>query len=99
MGYHIPKSKVVMHSCDNRLCCNPHHLSIGSSKENRQDCVAKNRQYRPMGEKNVQAKLTQEAVDKIRSEHKTESNSMLASYYNVAPITIRRIRANETWKV
>lgn len=38
-----PKA-VVIHSCDNRLCINPEHLSLGTQQENIRDCVAKGRQ-------------------------------------------------------
>jgi hypothetical protein len=40
----IPKGKVVMHLCDNRKCCNPHHLSIGTQQENLSDMRTKQRQ-------------------------------------------------------
>jgi len=39
----IPKGMYVMHSCDNRKCINPEHLSIGTPKENTQDMVRKKR--------------------------------------------------------
>ena len=32
----VPPGKVLMHSCHNRLCCNPHHLSVGTYSENNQ---------------------------------------------------------------
>lgn len=35
---------VVLHSCDNRKCINPDHLSLGTQQENIRDCVSKNRQ-------------------------------------------------------
>lgn len=40
----ISSSKeVVMHSCDNRKCINPGHLSIGTQKDNMQDRSKKGR--------------------------------------------------------
>ena len=48
----IPKGFCVLHSCDNRLCCNPKHLWIGTKKDNAVDMSKKNRwrnQYRSGG--------------------------------------------------
>ncbi|UOF77959.1 endonuclease [Caudoviricetes sp.] len=39
----IPQGQVVMHSCDNRLCVNPDHLSLGTQKDNLLDMYAKGR--------------------------------------------------------
>lgn len=38
-----PRGKVMMHSCDNGLCVNPAHLSIGTQKENLHDMYRKGR--------------------------------------------------------
>ena len=39
----IPDGLVVMHACDNPSCCAIEHLSVGTSKENRQDAARKGR--------------------------------------------------------
>jgi hypothetical protein len=40
----IPDGMDVCHSCDNRPCCNPGHLWLGTHKQNNDDKVAKRRQ-------------------------------------------------------
>ena len=39
----IPEGLLVMHSCDNRACCNPMHLSCGTYRDNSHDMMAKGR--------------------------------------------------------
>lgn len=39
----IPNGFLVCHLCDNPRCCNPHHLWLGTAKENTQDAIAKGR--------------------------------------------------------
>ncbi len=39
----IPKGKVIRHSCDNPLCCNPKHLLCGTQQDNIMDIYARGR--------------------------------------------------------
>ncbi|QZE51091.1 HNH homing endonuclease [Klebsiella phage vB_KpnP-VAC1] len=92
----IPKGMVVMHSCDNPLCVNPEHLSVGTQKENRADCVAKGRHNAPKGESHYGAKLTAEIVHEIRASSLTTTE--LAEVYGISRRTISDARNGKTWR-
>jgi hypothetical protein len=44
----IPQGMLVLHSCDNTLCVAPHHLRLGTHKDNTHDMISKGR-ARPFG--------------------------------------------------
>ncbi len=39
-----PGDSMILHNCDNRLCCNPDHLYPGSHQNNMDDMTSRNRQ-------------------------------------------------------
>ena len=39
----IPPGMCVLHRCDNTICCAPHHLWLGTLKDNTQDMMSKGR--------------------------------------------------------
>jgi hypothetical protein len=44
-----PGELFVCHACDNRKCCNPHHLFLGTVKDNYDDAERKGRIIRDQG--------------------------------------------------
>ena len=84
----------VCHRCDNRACCNPDHLFIGTHRENVDDCVNKRRHTH--GTKQHTAKLTDEMVREIRASG--DKQAALARRYGVSDDTIRRVRRREFWR-
>jgi hypothetical protein len=57
-------------------------------------------EFRPNGEKNIKAKLTEEMVRQIRREHKEEGANylILAARYGVDKGTIGHLVRRETWQ-
>ncbi len=49
-GVSLPSWLCVCHECDNRPCCNPGHLWIGTNADNQVDCKVKGR--RATGDRN-----------------------------------------------
>lgn len=59
----------IIHTCDNRLCCNPHHLRAGTRLANVRDMDDKGRRRSADGEKHPSAKLTDALVARLRIEY------------------------------
>lgn len=99
----LEDGKVVMHSCDNRSCVNPAHLSSGTQSENIQDAYNKGRMNttaKSRGEDRHSAKLTELDVLAIRSALTANVYGMaskLARKYGVTPRIISMIKRNELW--
>jgi hypothetical protein len=93
----IPSKMVVMHSCDNPLCVNPAHLSIGTHMNNTHDMLRKGRHtyIAHVGNKNGKAIINADIVKQIRESNL--SNAELGRQFNVSPNCIRGVRTGRTW--
>ena len=38
----IPNGKIICHTCDNKICCNPRHLYLGTYSNNAEDKMERN---------------------------------------------------------
>lgn len=89
--------KMVLHRCDNRVCCNPFHLFGGNHKDNMEDMATKGRAAK--GVQVCTAKLDKDKVLEIRELHaQGRSTRILGEIYNVHPSTIRRCVSGKNWK-
>lgn len=96
----IEEGLVIRHKCDNRICCNPYHLELGTQKDNVNDMYIRKRNNNLKGEKSGMAKLTETQVLDIKENLKNwkyGDDSILGREYNVDASTIKSIRDNKTW--
>lgn len=95
----IPDELHVLHRCDNRRCCNPSHLFLGTHRENIADMDAKGRRARLHGSLSSNAKLTYERVAEARRRRADgDSLASLARRFGVSQTAITLAVTGRTWK-
>jgi hypothetical protein len=93
----IPPGMFVCHHCDNRACCRPSHLFLGTDVDNIRDMVAKDRH--PRGERCGRSKTTDRDVQAMRADAALGvSVHTLAARYALEVSTVRYILNRTTWK-
>lgn len=89
---------VLLHSCDNRLCVNPAHLSPGTQLENDADKVSKNRQARGTSLSHF-PHLTEGMVKEIKLEFKAGAMpAPVAKKYKISRSAAKAIKYGISWK-
>jgi hypothetical protein len=68
----IPEGLLLMHTCDNRKCCNPEHLKPGTHKENHED-------MRNKGRDKIEAQITKPAKKPLKQS--AVNTNARAHYY------------------
>jgi hypothetical protein len=90
----IPEGLGILHSCDNPICFNPDHLSVGDQAANMRDKTEKNRQAK--GETSGKNKLMERDVEKILCDSRPRVK--IAEEYGVHHATISKIKKRQRWR-
>lgn len=87
----------ILHSCDNRHCINPDHLSEGTNDQNIAEKLERGRQKRG---KDVRSPIPDEKVLEIRrlTKEGTLTNAQIAKAYGVSEDKVSVIKHNKRWK-
>jgi hypothetical protein len=97
----IPEGHVILHSCDNPPCCNPYHLTPGTTQENIADRVAKGRtRTRAIkGAEHYAAKFTWEQVTEIRELRESGMTiTAIAKQFDADDVVVSDIVNHRTYK-
>jgi hypothetical protein len=94
---------VVMHICDNPLCCNPDHLKIGTAEENNIDRDKKGRQVSLSGNNHSNAKINEETARLIKARlaelvHVRDRAAIVAKELGIKKNIVHNIKRGQTWK-
>lgn len=96
----IPDDMRVLHRCDNRPCCNPSHLFLGTMSDNMHDMWSKGRHAPParIGEGHHSAKLTEDDIRQIRALAASGVfQRVIAEQYGVTQTNVGQIVRRKTW--
>lgn len=102
----VPAGLLICHTCDNRRCCNPAHLFLGTKVTNALDMVAKRRHGPAVhperinrGEQVAQSRLTTAQVREIRARYAAggETKIGLSREYGMSRYAIRAVIDRSTW--
>lgn len=94
----IPENMYVLHTCDNRACCNPEHLWLGTAKDNMQDMIKKGRNKNLKGSACPWATINEDIVLDILDMLKKNINTReIAKKYNIKLSMISDIKTGHRW--
>lgn len=96
----IPRGLLVCHHCDNRGCCNPYHLFLGTQVDNMTDAARKGRLGRDMrGERNPNSQLTEDDVLDMRDLYASGwTQQELADEFGVSQPHVSKVVSQKSWK-
>lgn len=89
-----PGHLCVCHSCDNRACCNPAHLFLGTRADNAADKVKKNRQLK--GSLHPRSKITEETA--VLIFHSMGRQRDTADLFGIDQAEVSNIKRRKAWR-
>lgn len=93
----IPNGLFVCHKCDNSICVNPHHLFLGTPKDNSADMVKKDRQAK--GERINKGKFVEADIIEIRRlAGQGVQSKDIAALFGMDTSTVSEIINRKTWR-
>lgn len=89
----VPQGLHVMHSCDNRICCNPAHLKAGTRSDNMAGMAARGRVP-----KTNPRKLTPQKALEIRALQGKATSGQVAKQYGITQSYVFGVWGRRVWR-
>lgn len=98
-----PKDKslsgFILHSCDNKICCNPKHLHLGTYSCNQVEAYARNLRVQPKGEAHPNSKLSSAQAARVRELYNMGATQVdISRQFGVSQVAISLIVRRKTYK-
>jgi hypothetical protein len=88
----------ILHACDNRRCCNPSHMRVGTYAENQLEAYARRRRTAFKGHTHTNAKQTKESIVLIKDMYAHGiSQEAIARLLGVSQTSISKIILGATY--
>ena len=95
----LAATDLLLHQCDIPCCVNPHHLRIGTQRQNLEEMSARGRRNDPRGTRNPNAKLDDDKVRAIRALVVAgDFHHDIAARFNISDSRVSRIANRHEWK-
>lgn len=96
----ISSGMLVCHTCDNRKCCNPSHLFLGTYSDNNRDMFRKGRGVNPpqhFGE-NAARPISIDTYQQVLDMLSSRSARAIARTLQIGKTTVLRIKKGKHWR-
>jgi hypothetical protein len=86
---------VVRHTCHNRKCCNPAHLTAGTHQDNVDDMMRAGRNA--VGERVGTSKITEDQARRIKEMAQYRTQQATADHFGLNQSQVSRIANGKRW--
>lgn len=88
----------ILHACDNRRCCNPAHMRVGTYAENQIEAYTRRRRVAQRGATHTNAKQTDKSVALVKDMYAHGvSQGAIAKLLHVSQASISNITLGKTY--